>query len=484
MNDKKSQKPPHANDSPSDSSIKNDGNEKTEKTLKKLKSSIFSRGLTVAKITLQTATSVAGHTVATAFNNSEDKEAQWKKLLQNQASLISGELGELKGSLMKAGQMLSMYGEHFLPPEANELLKSLQSNSPPLDWVAIEPILKKNLSPEKLALLEIDKKSLASASMGQVHRARIKATGENIVLKIQYPNVDKAIDSDLKTLKTLLTTLKLLPQDLDMTPVFEEVRQMLIQETNYELEAQLTEEYYERLKDDPRFIVPRVYKEFSGPKVLATSYEVGVRVDDPLIQSFAQERRNRLAINFLDLYFKEIFEWGVVQTDPHSGNNSIRIDPQGNDKLILFDFGATRTYSKEFLDPYTMMIKGALYNDAAVLTQAAVDLKFIEMEDHPELRKTFEEFCFETIEPFIEYNDPRNTHKEMNPDGVYDFKNTTLPKRLSQKVFKIIRQFKWRTPPREIIFFDRKTGGVFIFLTILKAKIRGREILLKYLDKV
>lgn len=454
------------------------------KGIDKIKSSVFSRSLSIAKLTVQTGASIASHGITTALKSKEDKEAIWKKLLQNQASLISSELGELKGSLMKAGQMLSMYGEHFLPEEANQLLKSLQSDSPPLTWAAIEPTLKKNLSQEKLDLLEIEKEALASASIGQVHRARIKATGESIVLKIQYPNVDRAIDSDLKAIKTLLSTMKLLPKDLNLNPLFEEAREMLVQETNYELEATLTEEYYERLKGDSRFVVPKIYREFSGPKILASSFERGLRVDDPLIQSLSQERRNKLAMNFLDLYFKEVFEWGVVQTDPHSGNYRIRIDPQGHDQLVLFDFGATRSYPESFLTPYRRMIKGALFNDHQVFTQSAIDLKFIEHGDDTELRRIFEEFCFESVEPFIEFNDPRNTHGQIDQNGLYDWKNTDLPQRLSRKVFQIIRQFKWRTPPREIIFLDRKTGGVFIFLSVLKAKIRGRDVLLKYMDRI
>ncbi|HEX7673498.1 MAG TPA: AarF/ABC1/UbiB kinase family protein, partial [Bdellovibrio sp.] len=349
-----------------------------QKGLNKIKSSVLSRSLSIAKLTVQTGASIAQHGITTALKSKEDKEAIWKKLLQSQASLISSELGELKGSLMKAGQMLSMYGEHFLPREANELLKSLQSDSPPLTWAAIEPTLRKNLPAEKLDELEIEKEALASASMGQVHRARIRRTGESIVLKIQYPNVDRAIDSDLKAIRTLLGTLKLLPKDFNLNPLFEEVREMLVQETNYELEAQLTEEYYTRLQNDPRFIVPRVHREFSGPKILATSFERGLRVDDSLIQSLPQERRNRLALNFLDLYFKEVFDWGVVQTDPHSGNYRIRIDPQGRDQLVLFDFGATRTYPENFLTPYRRMIKGALYNNRDIFTQAALDLRFIE----------------------------------------------------------------------------------------------------------
>lgn len=427
---------------------------------------------------------MAQHGVSTALKSADDKNENWKRLLQGQAALLSSELGELKGSLMKAGQMLSMYGEHFLPPEANELLRSLQSDSPPLSWSAIEPIINKHLPPEKRELLEIEKEAFASASMGQVHRARVKATGEMIALKIQYPLVDKAIDSDLRAIRFLLNTLKLLPKDLNLDPLFAEVRDMLIQETDYEKEALLTEEFYERLRHDSRFVVPRVLREFSSPKILATSFERGLRVDDPLIQSLSQERRNKLALNFLDLYFQEIFDWGVVQTDPHSGNYRIRINPQGHDQLVLFDFGATRSYSSDFLFSYQRMLKGSLLNNPALFTQSALDLKFIYPEDEVELKKIFEEFCFETVEPFITFDDPRNKMQQIAPDGTYDWKNTDLPQRLSKKVIQIIRKHAWRTPPKEIIFLDRKTGGVFIFLSVLGAKIRGRDLLLKYLERV
>lgn len=457
---------------------------KHTKKIEKIKSSVFSRSLSLAKLTIQAGASIAQHGVTTALKSKESKEETWKLLLQNQAQNISAELGELKGSLMKAGQMLSMYGEHFLPPEANDLLKSLQHDSPPLSWEAIEPTLKKQLPPEKLELLEIEKEALASASMGQVHRARIKSTGESIVLKIQYPNVDRAIDSDLRAIKTLLATLKLLPKDFNMDPVFAEVREMLVQETDYELEANLTEDFHNRLAGDSRFVVPKVIREFSGPRILATTFERGLRADDSLIQSLPQERRNRLALNFLDLYFKEIFEWGVVQTDPHAGNYRIRIDPQGRDQLVLFDFGATRSYDLDFLAPYRRMVKGSLLNDRDLFLKAAKDLKFVHENDDPKLKQIFEEFCFETVEPFIEYTDPRNNQNQIAADGTYDWKNTTLPQRLSRKVFQIIRGFHFRTPPREIIFLDRKTGGVFIFLAVLRAKVRGRDLLMKYIERI
>lgn len=460
-------------------------NKKTDKPvnkkINKIKSSVFSRSFSMAKLTLNAGASLAGYNIKNTFSSKEEKADSWKGFLRSQAQAVSTELGELKGSLMKAGQMLSMYGEHFLPPEANAFLKSLQSDSPALNWTNIEPVLKKNLSTEQLAQLEIEHEALSCASLGQVHRARIKATGEEIVLKIQYPNVDKAIESDLRALKTLLGMMKLVPQDLDLESIFHEVREMLVQETNYLLEAKLTQTFYDKLKNDPRFVVPKVYTEFSNQKILATSYEHSLRADDVEIQALPASRRNQIAIHFLDLYLKELFCWGLVQTDPHIGNYGIRLGKNDQDKLVLYDFGATREYDMKFLTPYRHMIEAALHADEKNLRKAAQELQFLDPSDKSELKALFEEFCFEFVEPFLNADDPRLPNGVMDQEGNYDWKNTDLPQRLSKKILRVIRQHAWRTPPREIIFLDRKTGGVFIFMAVLRARCQGRDLLLKYL---
>lgn len=441
---------------------------------------MLSRSLSLAKLTVKAGASAAQHTISHTFKNEALKEAGWARLLKDQATLLANEFGELKGSFMKAGQMLSMYGEYFLPPEANQMLKALQSDSVPLHWQAIEPLLRDRLG-DKIHELEIDPQALACASMGQVHRARIKATGEDIILKIQYPGVDKAIDSDLKALKTLLGATKILPQDFNLTPVFAEIKTMLRQEVDYALEAKLTHEFYERLHGDPRFVVPRVFSHYCSDKILALSYENGSRVEDALVQNLSQERRNRLAKNYLELYFKEIFEWSVVQTDPHSGNYKIRVQADGQDQLILFDFGATRTYPQNFIVPYRRMIASLLKNDVPAFREAAQQIGFLNQDDSEALTNSLQEFCFETVEPFLAPEDPRHQGR-VAEDGTYDWKNTDLPQRVSQKGLSLIRNFKWRTPPPEILFLDRKTGGVFIFLSLLKARINGRELLLRYIQ--
>lgn len=454
---------------------------KEPKKIDRIKSSVLSRGLSIAKLTFNAGAGLASHNLKKAFSTDKDS---WNSFLTNQAEMISSELGELKGSLMKAGQILSMYGEHFLPPEANDFLKKLQTDSPSLSWSSIEPILTENFSKTQLDQLDIHKDALCCASLGQVHRARIRATGEEIVLKIQYPDVDKAIDSDLKALRKLLKIFKLIPRDFNLDPLFNEIHDMLVQETNYDLEAKRTEEFYNYLKEDTRFIVPKVYRQFSNNKILATSYEEGHRVDSEEIATLSQERRNQLGLSYLDLYFKELFEWNSVQTDPHIGNYRIRLNAKGPDQIILFDFGATREYDEVFLKPYRQMIKAAVQGNEDLFRKSSLALKFTRPDDDPNLRALFEEFCFETVEPFLEADDPRVSPGTFDSNGNYDWKGSDLPQRATKKIITVLRNYSWRSPPSEIIFLDRKTGGVFIFMGVLRTQVRGREVLLKYLERI
>jgi predicted unusual protein kinase regulating ubiquinone biosynthesis (AarF/ABC1/UbiB family) len=216
--------------------------------------------------------------------------------------------------------------------------------------------------------------------------------------------------------------------------------------------------------------------------VIASTFEKGLSPDDPLITSLSAERRNRIGLLFLELYFKEIFQWRFVQTDPHLGNYKVRLQPSGADQLVLLDFGAVREYDLGFMHAYSRMIKAALLRDAAALERASLELKFIVGTDSPELKKQFQDFCLMTVEPFLDPKDPHALY--MSADGVYDWKKSDLPKRLTQKALQIIRGFPLRTPPREVVFLDRKTGGVFIFLSVLGAQIRARELILKYLEPV
>jgi len=241
---------------------------------------------------------------------------------------------------------------------------------------------------------------------------------------------------------------------------------MLNQELDYLNEMRWTDEFRKVLKNDPRFIVPKTYPDFTNTKVIATSFEEGVTVDSPEVAALSQERRNKIAMAFLELYFIELFQLGFVQTDPHIGNYRIQINEE-QDKILLFDFGAVREFSEDFLKNYRGLIKSALYKDYDGLKEYSLKLNFTQESDPDKLKNSFYEFCMLMVEPFTA--------------GEYNWGDTDLPKRITKMVAQVIMEFKVRTPPREVVFLDRKTTGVFIFLSILKAKISTKDLLEKYL---
>lgn len=444
------------------------------KKLKQIKTSALSRSLSLAKLGLSAGIKYA----STKITNTPLDE-----FLNSQAIQLAKELGELKGSAMKAGQMLSMYGEHFLPPEANKVLKTLQSDSPPIEWNVMKKYLETYLDHQLIDELDIHTEPIGSASMGQVYLAIVKATGEKIALKIQYPNVEKAIDSDVSAIRRILSLAKILPSGIDTTGIFEEIKTMLRQELDYVSEAQLTEDYAKLVGNDQRFIVPKVFSRYCTSKVLATEYIEGLKADHPIIQNLSQARRNSLAESFLDLYFKELFLWRLVQTDPHLGNYKVQLDSKGQDKIVLLDFGATKLFANEFLSSYKKMIKGAIDNDDVSFFAGAEGLGFITKTDSAEYIEVFKKFCHETVEPFWDYSDVRNTAKKVKPDGTYNWKTNDLPTRVVKSAFQF-RKFELRTPPQDLLFLDRKTAGVFMFLNSLNAEINARKIITPYFETI
>lgn len=445
--------------------------------LKSIKSGTFSRGFSLAKMTFSAGAQAAGHAVGNLFSDDANQEKRGTALLLSQATLIAKELGALKGSVMKVGQMLSMFGEHLLPPEVNSILKSLQSQSPPLEWPAIEKVIKRRLSSEQLALLDISPEALACASLGQVHLAVRKKDQLKIALKIQYPGVEQAIESDIKSMRSLLSMAKLIPGGAQYDDLFKEVREMLHREVDYQRELQATLDFKKLLASDSRFIIPTPLPEFSGKKILATTFEAGVSVDSPEVAALSLERRNALAAAAYELYLREIFEFRKVQTDPHFGNYQIRIaeapDHSGKylDQIILFDFGAIREVSHSFLKNYRDMVKGALEHDDELLKKAALKMELIKDTDSAKAIQQFTELCLLMMEP------------SSRPESeTYAWGKSDLVKRMMVQGSKFAFEFKLRPPPREMLFINRKIGGIFFFLSILGAEFNPAALLRKYLQ--
>jgi predicted unusual protein kinase regulating ubiquinone biosynthesis (AarF/ABC1/UbiB family) len=437
---------------------------------KKTKTGLLSRSLSLAKLTASASGRLAKHTVEGWFSDPIQHLEKGKKILDSQAKQLVGEANQLRGTLVKAGQILSMYGDSFLPKEVAVHLKKLQSEVEPLPMETIEALLKKRLGLERYRQLEIDSKPLGAASLGQVHRAILKKTGQVVALKVRYPGIERAIDTDLKLLRFFLSAGKFFPADIPKERwdgIFDEAKYMLYQEVNYQNELTLLKQYRTHLFQDTRYHVPEAIEAFCTPSVLCTSFETGYRVDSPEVRALSQERRDALASSFVDLFLMEFYEWNLVQTDPHFGNYLIQIHPNGsNDRWVLFDFGALRTFSKEFKDSYILLASGVLNTEPETIIQAGVSMGLVSEEDSPEAKRSFVELAYLSAEPLL----------QTQP---YSWAKSELPKRTAALSMKVIPTLKFRIPPKEMLSLNRKLGGIYVHLAELDSLLPIRKNLLQ-----
>ena len=377
--------------------------------------------------------------------------------------------------------MLSLYGQYFLPEEAVTVLSQLQDDTPAVSWRVVGPVLEHALGRARLAELEVNEVPMAAASLGQAHRARRKRDGLELVVKIQYPGVADAIESDIRTLSRLITMSRMAPKGLDLTSVFAELREMLHREVDYGAEASFTETFAARLADDRRFAVPRVLNEYSSDQVLTTTYEHGHHVKDAAVQELSQERRNRLGHAFVQVFVTELFRWNMVQTDPHFGNYRIRPDDDGQDRIVLLDFGATRVFGRGFVDNYASIVRGGVDRDHEQILRGACGIGLMSPHFPRPVLDAFCLMCEMITEPFAGNDPGRVPARLLNARGEYKWGESDLPMRASQVAARNAFSKHFRVPPREIVFLHRRLGGVFIMLATLDVELNARAALFRTL---
>lgn len=449
--------------------------------LAQLKTGALERNLALTKLGLGAGTKIVAHSVANLFRGEVSRSQSDREFYKRQAEILRDELGQLKGSVMKAGQMLSLYGQYFLPEEAVTVLSQLQDDTPAVHWRVVGPVLERALGRARMAELDIDHEPLAAASLGQAHRARRKKDGLELVVKIQYPGVADAIESDIKTLSRLITMTRLAPKGLDLNPIFAELREMLHREVDYAAERSFTESFAARLKDDPRFVVPRVLTEYSSDQVLTTTYEHGHHVKDAAVQSLSQERRSALGRAFVQVFVTELFKWNMVQTDPHFGNYRIRPEANGPDRIVLLDFGATRIFGRGFVDHYAHIVRGGVERDREQIVRGAIGIGLMDAAFPKSVLDAFCEMCEMITEPFAGNEPGRVPAHLLNARGEYKWGDSDLPMRAGQLAAKNAFSKHFRVPPREIVFLHRRLSGVFIMLATLRAEVDARPLLLDVL---
>tara|TARA_Y100001934_G_scaffold283613_1_gene404811 strand:+ start:3631 stop:4962 length:1332 start_codon:yes stop_codon:yes gene_type:complete len=308
-------------------------------------------------MTTSIATRVAGHQVKGLFQSDAAKAADREKLLQHIGREVAATLGEMKGAVMKVGQIASQM-QDILPKEISEQLKVLQNASAPMPFHVIRRQLERELGKTLDTLFaDFEETPFAAASIGQVHRATTH-DGDDVVVKIQYPAVKESIDSDMKHLRRILRLGSLLKVDeAALDAVFREIRNQLHEELDYRQEAGNLKHFRDFHEEQPWLVIPRVFEELSSEKVLTLSQETGTpldQVDDE--HGFDQATRNLLGERLFDTLGQQIFQLRAVHCDPHPGNFAFRQDGT----IVIYDFGAVKRLPPQDADLLRNIVRSAL----------------------------------------------------------------------------------------------------------------------------
>ncbi|EKF72805.1 ABC1/ AarF family protein [Alcanivorax hongdengensis A-11-3] len=450
----------------------------TRKTVKRVKTGSIERRFSMARAGFMAGAKYATASAGSLFTPKAQREERRKEILSARAQELVEELGQLKGSVVKIGQMMALFGEHFLPEEVTTALHTLENQTSALEWPAIERHLRKELGDAKLAQLEIEETPLGAASLAQVHKAVRKSDGRELCLKIQYPGVADAIDSDMRALVRLLKLSRLVPITEQFNEWLDEVREMLRREVDYDLEAHTTRHFRSILAEDRRFVVPEIISDYSTHNIMCMSFEHGINVSDPAVLELSQERRNFIGRAIMELCCREVFEWNKMQTDPNFGNYLLRIgEDTEHDQIVLLDFGAIRDFDDEVLGPGREMIRASFYHDSERLFRAMSALEFLGTSAPKRLLDDFAQLCFEAVEVLQDPDKYPPPASVLNDKGEYCWGKSNLPNRIMNRASRNAVSIHFDVPPKEFIFLARKLLGAYTFLHVIESEVRGNTIL-------
>ena len=336
---------------------------------------------------------------------------------ERNADLLSKNFRKMRGAALKIGQGLSAQEESILPPVIRDAMEKARSEADIMPVKQVVRIFEKAYGPNwQKNFKEINLYPFAAASIGQVHEA-VLADGTRVALKVQYTGIANSIDSDLDNFKLLVDVLGIFPRGLYLDELIRVTRGELHWECDYEREASYQTKYRNSCVVSPeKFYAPKVIEHLSTKEILCTEFVDGVEIDT--FAKASQEVRNRVGSLMLELCFRELFEWKVMQCDPNPANY---LYDKEKGRLNLLDFGAGRDFDTEFLSKYIEIIHGAYSSDRPKIMENSLNAEFLTGEENMEMKDAHHTGVMIVGEPF------RTSH----PDELYDFGTADFTKKVT-----------------------------------------------------
>lgn len=315
-------------------------------------------------------------------------DAEMAGALRPTAERLVEVLGEMKGAATKMGQFISLVDQDVFPPEARAALHKLLHQTPQrMSWEQVQAAVRSELGADPDDLFgEFDREPLASASMGQVHAATTR-DGRDVVVKVQFPGVDRAIEADLRNAGMMARALSVAGGVFESRSYYQELAEVLRRELDYRQEIAQGEAYRQALRPWPDLVVPEFVAELSSARVLTMQRLRGPTMlqaaQDPAVDAAA---RLRIGRQLVAATWGPFLSQRVIHADPHPGNYIVLADG----RLGVLDFGATKVLSPRFTLAYWHLLGEAFANAPAdiygILQQAGFELLGGRGEVEPWLR--------------------------------------------------------------------------------------------------
>lgn len=410
------------------------------------------RFLKLAGMTASVAGRYAGSKLRSLVQSSEEASRDRAEAHARNGEVIARTLGELKGAVMKVGQMASIAGD-VLPKELAQALGTLQREAPPMPFATIAAQIEAELGAPPSQLFErFDEAPFAAASIGQVHRARFD--GREVIVKVQYPGVDESCDSDLAHLKLALRASGLVKvPKAALDSLFAELRERLLEELDYVREAENARLFRAfHAERHPFVIVPEVIDERSTRRVLTLAYEPGDTLGRISPASYSQGSRDRIGENLIRAVFGQLFELQAIHADPNPANFAARLDGS----LVLYDFGCVKRIPDETMDVYRGTLRAALEEDYEAVERGMLALG-VRNPAGP------------AVDPGY-YKGWRDLFAAPVLTDGYDFGASKLHEQVLARTPEFLRRLESFQPPAQIAFIDRALVGHFGNLRNLGAR--------------
>src|SRR4051794_32921463 len=362
----------------------------------------------------------AGTRAANLMRSPEEADAATGERAAALAREVVKQLGQLRGAAMKVGQVFSTIDFTTIPESEREEFKatlaSLRDDVPPLPYKKVRKLLEEELGGRVSDHFDsFEEEAFAAASIGQVHRA-VTLEGDDVAVKVQYPGVAEAVESDLRNLSLLLPLVKRLAPGLDVKALYGELRERIAEELDYELEAQNHRAVERAFRGHPFAFVPKVHTDLSSRRVLVTDLLSGRRFSE--VKALDEAERDRFGEIVFRFYFSLLGRMRRVCGDPHPGNYLLLDDG----RVGFLDFGLMRTLDPEHLEGERALARAVADYDAEGVHAILAELGYL-----PDPAAFEPEALLEWLVAAGEWDPPPRGRRLGPPDGAPLVDSTAPP---------------------------------------------------------